>query len=73
MSLLRCRSLRLCGLSLIMLLVVLSSSHYAMLHRRNVGVDISSPHKQHSWPHSTQQMQRPGLLAAMTAPEDGIP
>jgi len=56
MSPLRYRSLRLCGLSLIMLLVVLSSSHYAMLHRRNVGVDISSPHEPHSWPHSTQHM-----------------
>jgi len=56
MSPLRYRSVRLCGLSLIMLLVVLSSSHYAMLHRRNVGVDISSPHEPHSWPHSTQHM-----------------
>jgi hypothetical protein len=73
MSLLRYRSLGLCGLSLIMLLVVLSSSHYAMWHRRNVGVDISSPHEQHPWPHSTQQTQRPGLLAAMTAPENGVP
>lgn len=52
MSLLRYRSLTLCGLSLIMSLVVLSSSHYAVLHRRNVGVDISSPHEQHPWPHS---------------------
>jgi hypothetical protein len=62
MSLLRSRSLRLCGLSLIMLLVVLSSSHYAMWHRRNV--EWTFPPRMNNIPGLTAHNRRSDLASS---------